>query len=1007
MKKQSLITILLTLLMIMTGTKTFAHDIAVPNSDGVTIYYNWVNSEKTEVSVSYYYDNGRIFYSGEVVIPESVVYEGKTYSVTSIGYEAFANCKKLTSVTIPNSVVSIDDYAFKRCESLKSITIPNSVTSIGIGAFSDCNKLASITIPSSVISIGRGTFDGTAWFVNLPNGLVYAGSVAYKYKGEIPVNTNITIIDGTTQIADYAFSDCSGLTSIIIPNSVTTIGMYAFYGCSGLTSIIIPNGVTTIDMYTFTGCSGLTSFIIPNGVTTIGLYAFSGCSGLTSIIIPNSVTNISSRAFSDCEKLSKVYFYPQTPPSIGSSVFSSSSYIFVSESIFDSYYFSSEWRKYNYQLHTKEIDPVEIDGIYYYLYAMDPIAEVTSSPNKYIDKPKIVIPENITYENRDYKVKYIGDYAFSNCSSLISVTPQNSVTSIGKSAFSNCNSLTSVSIPEGITSIGDNAFSGCSSLTSVAIPNSVASIGVGVFAGCSSMISASIQNGITSIGENTFYGCSSLTSVAIPNSVTLIGKSAFCECSSLASISIPNSVISIGESAFFKCSSLTSVTIPSSVTTIGSIAFSYCNKLSNVNIYDIVAWCNIDFGSEYSNPLIYAKHLFINKEEITDLVIPDNVTTIKKYAFHNCAGLTSVSISNNVTSIGDQAFQNCLGLNKLSIGNKVTTIGISAFHGCSSLTSVTIPNSVTTIGESAFYSCESIKSVNIPSSINLINESTFGYCSRLTSLVLTEGLAIIKKQAFSECRSLESVTIPSSVEYIYQEAFSNCYGLKFIKALSDTPPFLYDNSFSDYNVPVIVPTKSVDTYKEAQGWKNFYNINDKTYYKLKYMVDGAEYKSYNYEIGTDITPEVEPTKDGYTFSGWNEVPNYMPAKDVTVSGSFTINKYKLTYLVENEVYKTLEIEYGLKINKSEAPTKDGYVFSGFIDIPETMPSHDLEINGRFYLSGDANGDGVVNIADIVEIVNFINNKPSEKFDQLAANVTGDDKVNEDDIAAILDVIMNK
>ena len=270
MKKQ-----LLLLVMILLPMVASAHNIAVMNADGVTIYYNYINNG-TELEVTFCGDSYKEYsneYTGDVVIPEEVTYMNRTRKVTSIGYEAFRDCSKLTSVTIPNSVTSIGNGAFRACSGLTSVTIGNSVTSIGKEAFAYCYGLTSITIPNSVTSIGVQAF--------------------YYCTGLI----SVTIPNSVTSIGDGAFSACSGLTSVTIGNSVKNIGVQAFYYCTGLTSITIPNSVTSIGKEAFAYCSGLTSITIPNSVTSIDNRAFYGCSNLTSVTIPYSVTSIGSGAF--------------------------------------------------------------------------------------------------------------------------------------------------------------------------------------------------------------------------------------------------------------------------------------------------------------------------------------------------------------------------------------------------------------------------------------------------------------------------------------------------------------------------------------------------------------------------------------------------------------------------------------------------------------------------------------------------------------------------------------
>lgn len=309
------------------------------------------------------------------------------------------------------------------------------------------------------------------------------------------------------------------------------------------------------------------------------------------------------------------------------------------------------------RVNAHDIKVENADGIwiYYNIINEGKELEVTSNgnyTNDYRDDYKgiVVIPEEVIYANKKWKVTSIGESAFAPFVSSTGLVPS---------------SLTSVTIPNSVTNIGGGAFWGCKNLSSINIPNSVSSIGDGAFMNCISLTSINIPNNLSSIGEWVFTGCSGLTSITIPNNVSSIGECAFQGCSSLAFVTIPPSVTYIGNNAFFGCSGLTSV-----------------------HISDLEAWCRIAFCEVSSNPLYYAHHLFLNGKELNKLAIPNSVTSIGSSAFCGCSGLTSVTIPDNVTSIGGDAF-----------------------YGCSSLISITIPNSVTYIGDGAFRKCSGLKDV--------------------------------------------------------------------------------------------------------------------------------------------------------------------------------------------------------------------------------------------------------------------------------------------------------
>ena len=468
-------------------------------------------------------------------------------------------------------------------------------------------------------------------------------------------------ISGTGEMEGYDYYGApwsrnrDSIKTVVIESGVTTIGDYSFYGCENMTGVTLPEGLATIGKGVFDRCESLTDINIPRSVKAIGEGAFSGCSSLTDV----SITDMDAWCRIDFANYSATpMYYAQNIRLNGSKIAS----VTVPEGVTE-----LKYTFYGFKDLIRVTLPKSLTGL-----GEKTFYNCTSLTNLTIPDGVTAIGDracsgctSLASVTIPASVTSIGDRAFEDCSGLTSVTIPEGVTTIGIGAFEDCRSLANVTIPDSVTTIGSSAFYGCKNMASVTIPEGVTVIGSGAFSDCSSLTSVTIPEGVTTIGIGAFEDCSSLANVTIPDSVTTIGSSAFYDCSSLTSITIPEGVTSIGDRAFYWCSSLTSITIPQSVTTIGDSAFASCSDLTDAYISDLEAWYKIDFADDQSNPLRYAKNLYLNGALVESLEIPASVSVVQAGLFRNATCLKRVSIPRSLAGVAANAFEKCTNITEV------------------------------------------------------------------------------------------------------------------------------------------------------------------------------------------------------------------------------------------------------------------------------------------------------------------------------------------------------
>lgn len=671
------------------GWKQFCNIQSISDLEKNGIYYNFTSDSTVCVT---FRNESYNSYSGDIVIPESVSYNGKDYIVNAIDERAFYNCSGLTSITIPNTITRIGNYAFCGCSGLTRVDIPNSISIISYYAFSNCTGLLNVNIPDSLQTIGNHSFMGCTGLASLTigksvasigNGAFYDcynikeliwnakncssnGNMSTSNIENVTIGpeveilpegfaeeskiTEVTIPNSVTAIGNSAFYNCSDLKSITIPNSVNTIGSSAFYGCYKLISVIIPNSVTSIGDKAFYGCGALCAVEIPNSIASIGNYVFKYCSSLKTITIPNSVSSIGDQAFYGCSHMMSVGI-PSSVTTIGSNAF----------------------------------------------YNCNALSKVTISD--------VAAWCNIIFEDNAANPLYYSHHLYLNNQEIKYLDIPEGVTAINNYAFINGTSFIDLTLPYTLESVGNNAFEGCKRLSNVALGLLTVSIGSGAFKDCTAI--------------------SSVTCMA-PTPPTMAAFNCFDnDCYDWAFLYVPGDKVDEYKSTIYwnkfantfgtgiEVDGLFYLFDPDEgEATVTYKDETYCSYTGEVTIPETVNYG----GAEYTVTGI-GKAAFAYCDELTSVAIPNTVTSIGDYAFMYCEGLTSITIPNSVTSIGDNSFDGCGALCAVEILNSVASIGDMAFQGCTSLTDLTIGSDVTSIGAKAFNYCNSLHSVTCMGSV--------------------------------------------------------------------------------------------------------------------------------------------------------------------------------------------------------------------------------------------------------------------------------------------------
>ena len=861
--------------------------------------------------------------SGAIVIPSSILYDGKSYNVTG-----FVDPTNLTSWS--SNIVTCEGGAFQDCQ-ITSIVLPSTITSINAGAFDGCRSLSKIILPEQLINIGAASF-----------------------------------------------ANCTSLQELSIPSTVTSFGSssrygfvsYTFGNCSNLKAINIPDGISALWEGCFMGCD-IDSLYIPEGMQTLA---------------DNSLAVRNLRALKiGVKDLTKLSYSLNTFGTVDNAklyVPKGSINVYQEYEPWSNFKTIQEFGEGSEIFKPEQINITE-NGIKYIL--KDGFATI-GRQNKSL-KGCITIPSSIQYEGVSYAVSSIITPKDLTCYSSESITITggafqeteiesielpNSIATIPAGAFYGCDKLREVKLPSNVKQLGAASFAYCSQLTNIEIPSTVTDLASQTasgycsftFGGCTKLKSINIPEGVNRLASGCFMW-SGIEEITLGANIQKIAEK------SLAANSLKTLKICIKDpdnleymDASFGNVQETDLIVPKG---------SKCIYQEYYPWMDFKSISEYDDGTEPVKPnkiitriygiryILANQHATIarqNKDLDGDIVIPETVTFEgNTYTVTNFIEPTNIiSWSSNYVTCENGAFQDCK-INSIKLPNTISVIGAGAFYGCDSLNHVDLPNSIIQIGAAAFANCGNISEIYLPETIKNLGSSTrygfrsyvFGNCSALKKVNIPKDVTKIGIACFKGA-GIETFIVSPEVNSLEEDCFSS-NKLRYFKVCHQnlTDLSYTESCFKDVsNIILLVPQGTSSLYKEFYPWKEFKSIqeykdeNDESYfnaYKISYEVKNVapnksrastyNQTSVNSYITCDYMPSgieienlPEPNIEGYKFLKWENIPSSMPSHDIVIAAIFegtnTGIKNAITNKLSDGAIYTIE---GIKVKNSQVIEK--------------------------------------------------------------------------------------